>query len=106
LANSGRQALTDARSALSLDGDNASAYYLGAAAYARMDDYADATATLHNLLAREPHNFVTWALLGDLAVRRADYAVARTAYGRAAQLNPLDPTLHALARAASEASAR
>ena len=39
-------------------------------------------------LSREPHNFVTWALLGDLDVRRGDLAEAAAAYGRASQLNP------------------
>ena len=41
---------------------------------------------------------MTWALLGDLAVRRGDLAEARALYGRAHALNPRDPSLDALAR--------
>jgi Flp pilus assembly protein TadD len=43
--------------------------------------------------ALEPHNYVPPALLGDLAVRRGDLAVARAAYARALVLNPRDPTI-------------
>jgi cytochrome c-type biogenesis protein CcmH/NrfG len=41
---------------------------------------------------------VPWALLGDVAVRRGDFALAGEYYARAARLNPQDPTLQLLAR--------
>ena len=49
-----------------------------------------AGATLASALRREPENFVTWALAGDLDVRRRDYAHAQAEYRRAAELDPLD----------------
>ena len=61
-------------------------------------DYANARATLLAATAREPHDFVTWGLLGDLAVRRGELGQARAAYGRASRLNPRDLALRAAAR--------
>jgi cytochrome c-type biogenesis protein CcmH/NrfG len=46
---------------------------------------------------REPRNFVTWVLLGDLSTRRGDARAARTEYRRAARLNPRDAGLARLA---------
>jgi Flp pilus assembly protein TadD len=73
-------------------------YYLKAAAYARMADYVNARRTLMEATRREPHDFVTWALLGDLAVRRGDFGQARSAYREAARLNPRHAGLKQLAR--------
>jgi Flp pilus assembly protein TadD len=42
---------------------------------------------------REAGNNLTWALLGDLAVRAGDERRARTLYRRALALNPRDPEL-------------
>jgi len=47
---------------------------------------------------REPRNFVTWALLGDLAGRQGDVRAARAYYRRAARLNPRDVGIAKLAR--------
>jgi cytochrome c-type biogenesis protein CcmH/NrfG len=47
---------------------------------------------------RDPGAYVTWALLGDLAVRRGDLRQARADYGRASRLNPFDRPLAHLAR--------
>ena len=69
-----------------------------AAAYARLDDYDRARATLLEATRREPHDFVTWGLLGDLAVRRGDLGQARRAYARAADLNPRNLALQQLAK--------
>jgi cytochrome c-type biogenesis protein CcmH/NrfG len=45
---------------------------------------------LREAARREPRNFVTWALLGDLAVRSGNMAVAKQNYRRALALNPRD----------------
>jgi Tfp pilus assembly protein PilF len=75
-----------------------STYYTRSAAYARLGDYAGARGALLDALRVEPGNFVSWALLGDLAVRHGDPALAKRYYGRAHALNPRDPGLTALAR--------
>lgn len=87
----------EARAALRLNGESLPAHYALAAAQARQGDYAGARATLLAAAAREPRDFVTWALLGDLATRRGDADRARAAYRRAARLNPRDPSLRLLA---------
>ena len=70
--------------------------YTRAAAYARLDDYARARDALMRAAAREPLNFVPWALLGDLAARRQENGQARAAYRRAVRLNPRDRQLREL----------
>ena len=109
LAEDPRAALREAQLALRLDDEALPAYYAAAAAYARLGDYRDARATLLAATAREPHDFVSWGLLGDLAVRRGALGQARVAYARAARLNPRDRGLRRLARdpaAAAPAQAR
>jgi hypothetical protein len=93
-----RTALEDVSKSLSLGHDVISTYYTRSAAYARLGDYAGARGALLEALRVEPENFVTWALLGDLAVRHGDPALAKRYYGRAHALNPRDPGLTALAR--------
>ena len=90
-------ALSDAERSLDIDDDSLQAYYLKAAALARFDQAAAAEATLGRALAREPENFVTWALLGDIAVRERSLRAASRDYGRAHALNPRDATLRELA---------
>jgi UDP-GlcNAc:undecaprenyl-phosphate/decaprenyl-phosphate GlcNAc-1-phosphate transferase len=90
-------ALKEIDRSLDIDSDSVQSYYIKAAALARFDQAAPATAALDVALAREPGNFVTWALLGDLAVRERRFAEARQDYDRAHQLNPRDETLRALA---------
>jgi len=53
---------------------------------------------LNEAARREPHDFVTYGLLGDLAVRRGDFAQAKRDYGRASELNPRDAGLQQLAQ--------
>jgi hypothetical protein len=84
-----RAAVAKARQALQADPASVEAYYLEAAGYSRLDDYALARAALLEAVRKEPRNFVTHALLGDLATRRGDQVAARLAYRRAALLNPL-----------------
>ncbi len=93
-----QRALALARDSLGLNPEVLDALYLEAAALARGGDYAGARAALIEATRREPSNFVPWALLGDVAVRRGDFALAGEYYGRAARLNPRDPTLQSLAR--------
>lgn len=93
-----QRALALARDSLGLNPEVLGALYLEAAALARGGDYAGARAALIEATRREPSNFVPWALLGDVAVRRGDFALAGENYARAARLNPRDPTLQLLAR--------
>jgi Flp pilus assembly protein TadD len=81
------------------------AYYLKAAALARLNDYDGARAALLEAARREPHDFVPWQLLGDLDMRKyaatADPRYPRLAkadYGRARDLNPRDPEIATLAK--------
>jgi len=90
-------ALKEVDRSLDIDSDSVQSYYIKAAALARFDQAGPAASALDAALAREPGNFVTWALLGDLAVRERLFAQARRDYQRAHQLNPLDETLRALA---------
>ena len=98
-------ALSDTSGALSLNGDAVDTYYVRAAAYARLGRYERSRAALLEALRRDPDNFVTWTLLGDLAFRRGDRRAAKASYTRAAQLNPTTPSYsassgsHALAEA-------
>ena len=87
---------------LDLNDEALPAYYLEAAAWARLDDYARARAALDAAAAREPHDFVTYALLGDLA-RAAMTRQALRDYRRALGLNPRN---EALAAAVAESRRR
>jgi UDP-GlcNAc:undecaprenyl-phosphate GlcNAc-1-phosphate transferase len=90
-------ALTNANRSLSVDSDSVQTYYVKAAALARFDQAPAAEAALREALAREPDNFVTWALLGDIEVRDRRLQEARRDYVRAHLLNPRDATLSELA---------
>ncbi len=91
-------ALNDANRSLEIDSDAVETYYVKAAALARFGQAAGAVAVLRQALAHEPDNFVTWALLGDIAVRERRLRVASRNYTRAHQLNPRDTTLAELSR--------
>jgi len=91
-------ALTDANRSLGIDADAVETYYVKAAALARFDQAAGAETALRQALAHEPDNFVTWTLLGDIAVRERRLRVARSDYTRAHLLNPRDTTLAELSR--------
>jgi UDP-GlcNAc:undecaprenyl-phosphate GlcNAc-1-phosphate transferase len=90
-------AVSDADRALDIDSDAVQTYYVKAAALARFDQAAAAEATLEQALRREPENFVTWGLLGDIAMREGRLAAARRDYRRAHALNPRNAALAALA---------
>jgi Flp pilus assembly protein TadD len=95
-------ALDKAGDSLRLNDEALPAYYLRAAAWARLGDYERARAALTEATEREPRDFVPWTLLGDLATRRGDDRQALRDYGRAHQLNPRDRTIAALRRQARQ----
>ncbi|MFA4929531.1 MAG: hypothetical protein WC558_13515, partial [Patulibacter sp.] len=99
-------AIRRADDALALDADALPAYHAKAAAIARYGDAAPAIAVLREALRRQPDDFVTWALLGDLQTRSGDRAAARRSYARALRLNPRDATLREALRSASRAPTR
>jgi Flp pilus assembly protein TadD len=90
-------ALQKARDSLALNDESLPTYYLRSAAWARLGDYPRARSALLEATRREPHDFVPWALLGDLAMRRGDRAVARSDYRHSSRLNPRDRSIAALA---------
>jgi predicted Zn-dependent protease len=89
-------ALADANRSIDIDAQSTRTYYIKAAALARFDQAAGAERALLTALAREPNSFVTWTLLGDVAVRERRLAVAHRDYLQAHELNPRNATLTAL----------
>jgi tetratricopeptide (TPR) repeat protein len=98
LAQRPLEAIREANRSLRLDAENPRTYYVKAAALARFNQGDAARAVLQQALAKEPDDFVTWTLLGDLAVRQGNLAEAKRNYQRAAALNPRDATIRALAQ--------
>jgi UDP-GlcNAc:undecaprenyl-phosphate GlcNAc-1-phosphate transferase len=105
LADRPADTIVEADRALRLDPEAVRAYYAKAAAFARFGEASAARETLLEAARREPRKFVTWALLGDLAVRSGDLKLASAMYGRASALNPRDPALRALVRDPTSAGA-
>jgi O-antigen ligase len=97
LASNPGAALTDVNRSLDIDSDVVQSYYVKAAALARVDEASTAEAALGRALELEPGNFVTWALLGDIATREHRPTAARRYYLRAHLLNPRDEALRELA---------
>ncbi len=90
-------AITDANRSLAIDSDAVETFYIKAAAFARFDQAAASQAALIQALELEPNSFVTWTLLGDIALRERKVGAAMRDYERAHELNPRDVTLRALA---------
>jgi UDP-GlcNAc:undecaprenyl-phosphate/decaprenyl-phosphate GlcNAc-1-phosphate transferase len=90
-------ALTDADRSLTIDSDAAQSYYVKASALARFNQATGAERALGIALRHEPDNYVTWALLGDIAVREGRLSLAKWDYVHAHQLNPRNSTLSKLA---------
>jgi Flp pilus assembly protein TadD len=103
LTDDPEKALKRARQSLDWDGESVAGYYVEAAAYARFNDYRRARETLLEAARLEPHEHVTWGLLGDLAARRHDLAQAKRDYTRGSRLNPRERSLQVLARDPREA---
>ena len=97
-------AVVKAKDSQRLNDERLQAYYLESAAWARLGDYPRARAALAEGARREPHDFVTWALLGDLATRREEYRQALADYRRALALNPRAPSLRGSGAASTRAS--
>ena len=89
-AGRGEDALTAARRSLRLAGERVDAYYTEAAALARLDRGSEAVASLRAAADREPRNFVTYVLLGDLTLRTGDAVLAADWYRSASILTPAD----------------
>ena len=83
-------ALAQTNDALALEGDSVDTYYVRAAALGRLGLYTDARAALERAIAHGPQDWVSWALLGDLAARHRDYPAAVRAYRHAIALDPRD----------------
>jgi O-Antigen ligase/Tetratricopeptide repeat len=92
------EALRLANQSLAFNDQSLPALYVKGAAYARLGRYRAARRSLLRATRLEPHDHVPWALLGDLAVRRGDFATARRAYRRASELNPKSKAIRELAR--------
>ena len=90
-------AIDEAGLSLAVNPESVPAHYVQAAGYARLGRYVDARTVLLDAIDREPRDFVTWTLLGDLALRRGDLEEARRTYSFALRLNPRDPELRGLA---------
>ncbi len=103
LATEPAEAIAKAKDSQRLNDEGLQAYYLESAAWARLGDYPRARAALTEATRREPHDSITWALLGDLATRRGEDAQAVADYRRALALNPRN---RALAEATRRARAR
>ena len=91
-----KAALTDVDESLSLNPDSMQGYYLKAASFARLHAFQPAKLSLLEAIEREPHNYVSWALLGDLLTRRGAILAAMHAYRHAGLLNPRDRELKLL----------
>jgi tetratricopeptide (TPR) repeat protein len=76
--------------------------YLQASALEAEGNRAEARAKLQDALDKEPPNFVTLTLLGDLEVRDSRFAAAADYYQRASDLNPRDVGLQRLAQTTAE----
>jgi O-antigen ligase len=98
LTSNGSAALEKTNESISLEPDSLQGYYLRAAALARLHDYAGARRSLQEAIDREPHDYVSWALLGDLLTRHGAIPAARRAYARASSLNPADRGLRLLSQ--------
>jgi O-antigen ligase len=101
-----RVAIADATRALDYDPSSVQALVLRAAGFARLHAFAPTLANLEQAIAIEPRTWTTWALLGDLFLRRGDRRSARSAYAHALELDPLEPTLQSSVAASASGPKR
>jgi O-Antigen ligase len=101
-----RTAIIDATTALKYDPSSVPALVMRAAGFARLHAFAPSLADLKRARALEPHNWTTWALVGDLLMRHGDRSAARAAYARALALDPLEPDLRSALATSAPRSGR
>lgn len=77
-------------------------HYLQASALEAEGNRDDALAELQDALEKEPDNFVTLTLLGDIELRDSSFAAAADYYQRASDRNPRDVGLQLLAQNTAE----
>jgi hypothetical protein len=94
--------LSAARTAADFNPVSVVPLYLQASALEAEGDRDQARAKLQDALSKEPKNFVTLTLLGDLEVRESRFAPAADYYQRASELNPRDVGLEQLAQTTAE----
>ena len=102
LVSSPKSAIDWANRSPRLDGDAPATYYVKAAALARFGAAKQSEQVLQEAIRREPGNFLTYALLGDLYTREKRFGRAAQAYRAALVRNPRDPALIQLARRFAE----
>ena len=94
--------LSAARTAADFNPVSVVPLYLQASALEAEGDRDEAEAKLQDALSKEPDNFVTLTLLGDLEVRESRFVAAADHYQRASELNPRDIGLQQLAQTTAE----
>jgi tetratricopeptide (TPR) repeat protein len=89
--------LSAAQTAADLDPVSVIPLYLQASALEAEGERSHARDVLQDALSKEPNNFVTLTLLGDLQVRDGEFDDAAGYYKKASDLNPRDTGLQQLA---------
>jgi hypothetical protein len=97
--------LSAARTAADFDPVSVIPLYLQASALEAEGDRSEARDVLQDALSKEPDNFVTLALLGDLQVRDREFDDAARYYEKASDLNPRDAGLRLLAEQTGQGTA-
>jgi hypothetical protein len=97
--------LSAARTAADLNPVSVIPLYLQASALEAEGERSQARDALQDALSKEPDNFVTLALLGDLQVRDGEFEDASRYYAKASDLNPRDTGLSQLAEQTAERAA-
>jgi O-antigen ligase len=94
--------LSAARTAADLNPVSVIPLYLQASALEAEGQRSHARDVLQDALSKEPNNFVTLTLLGDLQVRDGEFDDAAAYYKKASDLNPLDTGLQQLAQTTAQ----
>jgi O-Antigen ligase/Tetratricopeptide repeat len=97
--------LSAARTAADFNPVSVLPLYLQASALEEEGDRSEARNVLQDALSKEPDNFVTLALLGDLQVRDGEFEDAAGYYEKASDLNPRDIGLRQLAEQTAQSAA-
>jgi hypothetical protein len=92
------EALRLANRSLAFESESLPALYIKSAAYARLNRYRKARASLREARRLEPHDPLPWFLLGDLAARRGRLRLAKRYYRRASELDPKNDLIKGFAK--------